>query len=235
MYCRRYWHEIEWRGDLVVGILTSKETHQLEMTKPMTKSSLSGSTATGRMKKLSSKQRMPDRVDSKGSTGSERYAFAAAGPAVSEAGAKIVGKSLNSASKHLSASTPMNQRASIATNVLTVNRITNENSLSDITSAAEQFNSYRFDETSVLRTYKKMMTLHLKDKMFRKLKFITSDDKLDFSTNANSICSYVCTNMRVSSYQWSDYWNMVKKTTKKMIESQRTNATSAIKKGFRGK
>ena len=80
-----------------------------------------------------------------------------------------------------------------------------------------------------------MMTLHLKDEMFRKLKFITSDDKLDFSRNDNSICGYVCKNMRVSNYQWSDYWNMVKKTTKKMIESQRTNATSAIKKGFRSK
>ena len=219
----------------MVGILTTRETNKLEMTKPMTKPPRSGSTTAGRVMKLSSKQRIPDRVDSKGSTGSERYAFAAAGPAVSEAGAKIVGKALNSASNHRSASSPMNQRASIATNVLTVNRVTNENSLSDITSAAEQFNSYRFDETSVLRTYKKMMTLHLKDKMFRKLKFITSDDKLDFSTSSNSICSYVCTNMRVSNYQWSDYWNMVKKTTKKMIESQRTNATSAIKKGFRGK
>jgi hypothetical protein len=41
--------------------------------------------------------------------------------------------------------------------------------------------------------------------------------------------------MRVANYQWGDYWTMVKKTTKKMIESQRTNATSAIKKGFRSK
>ena len=59
----------------MLGILTTKETHKLEMTRPMTKSSKSGSTTAGRMKKLSSKQRMPDRVDSKGSTGSERYAF----------------------------------------------------------------------------------------------------------------------------------------------------------------
>jgi hypothetical protein len=34
--------------------------------------------------------------------------------------------------------------------------------VSGITSAAEQFNSYRFDESSALKTYKKMMTLHLK-------------------------------------------------------------------------
>jgi hypothetical protein len=87
----------------------------------------------------------------------------------------------------------------------------------------------------VLRTYTKMMTLHLKNEMFRKLKFITSDDKLDFSRQDNSICSYLCTNMRVSNNRWSDWWTMMKKTTKKMIESQRTNATLAIKKGFRSK
>ena len=182
--------------------------------------------SSGRSLQLSSKQRVPDRIESKGSKGSDKYAFSAAGPAVSVAGAKIVGRSLNSASKPLSTASTLTTRAVIATNVNTTNRITNETSLSDITSAAEQFNSYRFDETSALRTYKKMMTLHLKDDMFRKLKFITSDEKLDFSRHPNSICSYVCANMRVSNYQWGDYWNMVKKTIKKMIESQRTNATS---------
>ena len=206
--------------------------HKYRMVGPMTTSRYS----SGRSLQLSSKQRVPDRVESKGSKGSrDKYAFSAAGPAVSVAGAKIVGKSLNSASKQLSTASTLTTRAVIATNVNTTNRITNETSLSDITSAVEQFNSYRFDETSALRTYKKMITLHLKDDMFRKLKFITSDEKLDFSRQPNSICSYVCTKMRVSNYQWGDYWNMVKKTTKKMIESQRTNATSAIKKGFRGK
>ena len=208
--------------------------HKNGMTKPMPKQR----TARGRPLSLSSKTKtVPDRIaSSKGSgTGTDKYAFSTAGPAVSEAGAKIVGKSLNSATRHSAAPSTLSTRPVIATNVQTVNRITNENSLSDITSAADQFNSYRFDETSALRTYKKMMTLHLKDEMFRKLKFITGDDLLDFSRQPNSICSYVCTNMRVSNYQWSDYWNMVKKTTKKMIENQRTNATSAIKKGFKSK
>ena len=127
------------------------------------------------------------------------------------------------------------RRPKIATNVRSNFQKSNETSVSDITSAAEQFNSYRFDETSVLRTYKKMMTLHLKDQMFRKLKFITNDEMLAFSRQPKSICSYVCTQMRVSSYQWGDYWDLVKKATKKMIENQRTNATSAVKKGFKRK
>ena len=185
--------------------------------------------------KLSSKQRVPDRIDSRGTKGDDMYAFHAAGPAVAGAGAKIAGRSLNSAPRILSLATTGDQRPSISTNIRPANRVSNENSLSDITSAADQFNSYRFDETAALRTYKKMMTLHLKDEMFRKLKFITRDDWLDFSTQDNSLCSYVCTRMRVSNYQWSDYWSMVKKTTKKMIENQRTNATSAVKKGFRCK
>ena len=214
-------------------VLTGRVQHtKNRMSKPMTKLR----PTSGRSLSLSSKPRVPDRVGSgKTSRGSDKYAFSAAGPSVREAGAKLVGKSLNSATRHSAATSTLSSRAVIATNVPTVNRVTNETSLSDITSAAEQFNSYRFDESSSLRTYKKMMTLHLKDEMFRKLKFITSDDKLDFSRNEYSICSYVCTNMRVSNYQWSDYWSMVKKTTKKMIENQRTNATSAIKKGFRSK
>ena len=108
-------------------------------------------------------------------------------------------------------------------------------SASDITSATSQFNSYRFDEASALKTYKKMMSLHLKDEMFRKLKFITSDAMLQYSTQETTLCGYVCTKMRVPDFQWAEYWDLVRQTTKKMIEQQRTNATSAIKKGFRGK
>ena len=71
--------------------------------------------------------------------------------------------------------------------------------------------------------------------MFRKLKFITSGEMLEFSRTQTSLCSFVCTKMRVADYQRGEYWDMVKHTAKKMIEQQRTNATLAIKKGFRGK
>ena len=220
-------------GELILGMgVVGGGPQKREMPKPMPRTTRGGN---GRNLKMTSKQRVPDRVESNGSRGSDKYAFSAAGPAVSEAGAKIVGKSLNNASQPFSATSTLSKRAAIATNHLSIDPVSNEHSLSDITSAADQFNSYRFDENTQKESYKKMMTLHLKDEMFRKLKFITSDDMLDFSREGHSICSYVCTNMRVSNYQWSDYWNMVKKTTKKMIENQRTNATSAVKKGFRCK
>ena len=86
-----------------------------------------------------------------------------------------------------------------------------------------------------MKTYKKIMTIHLKDDMFHKLKFITSGEMVEFSREHALLCGYVCTKMRVADYQWGKYWDLVKHSAKQMIEQQRTNATSAIKKGFRGK
>ena len=108
-------------------------------------------------------------------------------------------------------------------------------SISNITSAADQFNTYFFNESSAIRTHKKMMTIHLKDKMFCELKFITSGEMMEFLRAQTPLCGFVWSKMRVADYQWGKYWDTVKHTAKNMIEQQMTNATSAIKKGFRGK
>ena len=74
--------------------------HKKRMSKPMTKSR----PTSGQSLSLSSKPRVPDRVgSSKTSRGTNKYAFSAAGPSVSEAGAKLVGKSLNSAARYSAA------------------------------------------------------------------------------------------------------------------------------------
>jgi hypothetical protein len=83
-------------------------------------------------------------------------------------------------------------RPLIATSVHPDHQMSNETTVSNITSIAEQFNSYRFDETSVLRTYKNMMTLYLKDDMFRKLKFISNDAMLEFLIQENSVHRCIC-------------------------------------------
>jgi hypothetical protein len=166
----------------------------------------------------------------------DRYAFKNGGPVVSQKGPKLAGKTFNNQPSR--SPVPMITRGPpiIETNVATEKRgAGTAASVSDITSAAEQFNNYRFNETAATKTYKKMMTIHLKDEMFGRLKFITKGEDLEFSRNTSSICSYVCTKMRVPDFQWGEYWKLVKQTTKKMIEQQRTNATSAIKKGFKGK
>ena len=165
----------------------------------------------------------------------DRYAFQNAGPMVRDKGPRLTGKTFNS--QPTQSSVPMTSREphDIETNVARGRRgLGTETSVSDITSAADQFNNYRFNETAATKTYKKMMTIHLKDEMFGRLKFITKGEDLDFSRNTSTICSYVCTKMRVPDFQWGEYWDLVRQTTKKMIEQQSTNATSAIKKGFKG-
>jgi hypothetical protein len=127
-------------------------------------------------------------------------------------------------------------RPLILSNISREIRVTgSEASVLGITSAADQYSLYHFDESSALKTYKKIMTLHLKDEIFRRLKFITSDTMLEFLRSHKNLCGYVCTKMRVPDYQWGEYWELVRQATKKMIEQQRSNATSAIKKGFKGK
>jgi hypothetical protein len=165
-----------------------------------------------------------------------RYDVSNAGPGVQEKAARLVGRSINVKPMRAPSSGLLSGgRPPIESNVRpTVRLLGSEASISGITSSAEQFNSYRFDEISATKTYKKMMTLHLKDKMFRNLKFISNDSQLAFGKAPGSVCGYVCRQMRVPDDQWGDYWDMVREPTKKMIEQQRTNATSAVKKGFKG-
>ena len=167
----------------------------------------------------------------------DRYDIGNARPDVWDKAARLVGRAISVApTRALSSVLHAPDRPDIVSNVHpAVRLIGSEASISGITSAADQYNSYRFDELTATKTYKKMMTLHLKERMFKSLKFISNDSQLEFGRSPVSICGYVCTQMRVPDFQWGDYWELVRQTTKKMIEHQRTNATSAVKKGFRGK
>jgi hypothetical protein len=198
---------------------------------------MTGNRGGNRSKKVLTSAK-PSSVTSNEKVCDDRYSIRNAGPSVKKAADKLVGKAISQApptTLSLAIASTTN-RPEILSNVLSVNRgPRSEASVSGITSAADQYNSYRFDETSAMKTYKKMMTIHLKDEMFRKLKFITNDAELEFSRSPTSLCGYVCTKMRVPDFQWGDYWDLVRHTTKKMIEQHRSNATSAIRKGFRGK
>ncbi len=204
---------------------TNKPTKSMTMP-PVKQRSKGGRQLTGRPSPASVKAQSVDRYD-----------LANSGPQVRKHAEKLSGKIVNNAPpRTLSLAVPQPDRQVILSNVTGDRRgVPSEASVSGITSAADNYNSYRFDESSALKTYKKMMTLHLKDKMFRKIKFISTDAMLEFSRSLKTICGYVCTKMRVPNYQWGEYWELVRQPTKKMIEQQRTNATSAIKKGFKGK
>ena len=165
-----------------------------------------------------------------------RYDVGNAGPGIREKAERLVGRAINiTPARAMSSALLTGGRPAVESNVNQPRRMLgSEASISGITSAADQYNSYRFDEITATNIYKKMMTLHLKDKMFRDIKFISSDSQLVFARSPISICGYVCTQMRVPDFQWGDYWDLMRQPTKKMIEHQRTNATTAVKKGFRG-
>jgi hypothetical protein len=118
----------------------------------------------------------------------DKYNLTNTGPAVQQKAAALVGKLINVAASALRKS--QEERPSIASNARPTNKVTpSENSLSGITSAADQFNLYSFDELSALKTYKKIMMIHLKDDMFQKIKFITNDAMLEYSRNPETLCS----------------------------------------------
>jgi hypothetical protein len=111
------------------------------------------------------------------------------------------------------------------------------NTVSDLTDrpSSEQFNAFRVNERSSLESYKQSMGFKLKADIFRILKFITNDSQLEFSMDPNSLCQYVCIHMHITGVQQGTFWTAVKDTVKRMIEKQRTNATSGCKRAFQGK
>ena len=110
-----------------------------------------------------------------------------------------------------------------------------ETSISTITGAGQQFNAFRVNEQSSLESYKQTMNFKLKDDIFRKLKFITNDAMMEFSMDRLSICQYICSEMHITGGNQGQFWMTVKDTVKRMVEKQRTNATSACKRAFQGK
>jgi hypothetical protein len=109
-------------------------------------------------------------------------------------------------------------------------------SVSTITAGAnEQFNAFRLDEKSSLESYKNTMEYKLKDDIFRKMKFITNDAMMEFSMDPRSLCQYICSEMHITGGMQGEFWRTTRNTVKRMIEKQRTNATSGCKRAFQGK
>ncbi len=79
------------------------------------------------------------------------------------------------------------------------------------------------------------MGFKLKDDIFRNLKFVTNDSMMEFSMDEFSLCQYICKEMHITGAQQGAFWTAVKDTVKRMIEKQRTNATSGCKRAFQGK
>jgi hypothetical protein len=110
------------------------------------------------------------------------------------------------------------------------------NTVSDLTiGVSDKFNAFRVNEKSTLESYKQSMGFKLKDDIFRNLKFVTNDSMMEFSMDEFSLCQYICKEMHITGAQQGAFWTAVKDTVKRMIEKQRTNATSGCKRAFQGK
>ena len=110
------------------------------------------------------------------------------------------------------------------------------NTVSDLTiGVSDKFNAFRVDEKSTLESYKQSMGFKLKDDIFQNLKFVTNDSMMEFSMDRFSLCQYICKEMHITGAQQGAFWTAVKDTVKRMIEKQRTNATSGCKRAFQGK
>jgi hypothetical protein len=124
----------------------------------------------------------------------------------------------------------------VSTNIPLVPYPATTPSLSTITNTpGHQFNAFRIDEKSSLECYRQTMEYKLKSDVFRKLKFITNDAMMEFSVDQYSLCQYICHQMNIIGHQQGAFWTSIKDTVKRMIEKQRTNATSGCKRAFIGK
>jgi hypothetical protein len=109
-------------------------------------------------------------------------------------------------------------------------------SVSTITNTpGDMFNAFSVDEKSSLECIRQTLEHQLKGDLFRKLKFITNDAMMEFSVDPHSLCQYVCNQMNIKGPPQGQFWTNIKNTVKRMIEKQRTNATSGLKKSFIGK
>lgn len=100
--------------------------------------------------------------------------------------------------------------------------------------AGEQFNAFRLDEKSSHESTKQAIEHTVKNDIFRKMKFITSDAMMEFSMCHHSLCQYICATMHITGGRQGQFWALTKNIVKRMIEKQRTNATSGCKRAFQG-
>lgn len=96
------------------------------------------------------------------------------------------------------------------------------------------FNGFAVGKDEKLQSYKDLVNGSLRLDLFRKLKFLDKED-LEFSTDPNSVCAYVSKHGHYHPNTWSDHWTTLKKYVDQMISTARSNATSAMRIGFRGK
>ena len=81
------------------------------------------------------------------------------------------------------------------------------------------------------RTLRELETF-VKSVMFKALKFITSEEELEYSQKANSLCSYVCNNLHITTTYRYDFWKDHKARIGEKLNKKRTDVNSAMKQEY---
>lgn len=97
------------------------------------------------------------------------------------------------------------------------------------------FEEFKIAKEQERKSYKELVNGSLKELLFSKLKFFHKEIDAPFNTAPNSLCYFVCTHARYHSTTWKTHWPKLNKHVKLMIDTARSNTTSACRNAFRGK
>ena len=81
------------------------------------------------------------------------------------------------------------------------------------------------------RTLSELETF-VKSVMFKALKFITSEEELEFSQKTHSLCSYVCNNLHITTIYRYEFWKDHKARIGEKLNKKRTDVNSAMKREY---
>ena len=83
---------------------------------------------------------------------------------------------------------------------------------------------------------KKRIESYVKHHLFKNLKFIASQEMMNFSFQTQSLNYLICSNLNIKPEEHQTFWSIYSKHVEKAINAARNNAVQALKKSFiRGK
>ena len=79
---------------------------------------------------------------------------------------------------------------------------------------------------------KKRIEMYVKHHLFKKVKFISSQKQMIFSSKKTSISYQICTNLNIKTEHQPLFWSIYNKHVEKAVSTARNDAVQASKKSF---
>jgi len=80
-----------------------------------------------------------------------------------------------------------------------------------------------------------MLEQYVRNKMFKKLKFISDPTMIAFSWEKASLCQTVCTKFKVARLEQTMFWSYYQNTINQKLNKKRSEVSNAMRKSFKGK